>query len=173
MRTRTTLLSVLALVAPAAVALAPPAVAAVPTCHGHAATIVGTSGNDTINGTGGRDVIVGRDGDDVIYGHGGNDVICGNAGADVLYGGYGNDRVYGGFDWIHQVSSGSSVLWGDTLRGGPGDDLLIGGYDTRAGTHTKPDRVGGRRRRDDLESGNAQRPVLDRLAVLEIGRAHV
>src|SRR5204863_5454090 len=55
-----------------------------PTCHGFAATIVGTSGNDTIDGTSGDDVIVAKGGADVVFGHGGDDVICGNGGSDTL-----------------------------------------------------------------------------------------
>ena len=46
----------------------PSAIAAVPTCQGKAATIVGTAKDDTLNGTPGDDVIVGGAGLDVIYG---------------------------------------------------------------------------------------------------------
>ncbi|MCW2768201.1 MAG: Hemolysin type calcium-binding protein, partial [Nocardioides sp.] len=40
--------------------------AAAPTCHGEAATIVGTAGGDFLTGTPGRDVIVGLQGSDEI-----------------------------------------------------------------------------------------------------------
>ena len=46
------------------------------TCHGFAATIVGTSGNDLLIGTPGDDVIVGLGGNDNIKGWGGKDRIC-------------------------------------------------------------------------------------------------
>src|SRR5213080_4888727 len=76
----------------AAVAIwAPGAQAATPTCHGHAATIVGTAAGDTLVGTPGPDVIVGLGGNDQIAGRGGNDIVCGGAGADVLRGGRGSD----------------------------------------------------------------------------------
>ena len=50
---------------------------AAPLCFGHEATIVGSSGSDTIHGTPGPDVIVGRAGGDFIEGRRGDDVICG------------------------------------------------------------------------------------------------
>jgi hemolysin type calcium-binding protein len=75
------------------------------TCDGHAATIVGSSGNDHLIGTTGRDVIAGLGGDDVILGLGGNDIICGGNGNDVL-------NAMGGA--------------GHVLFGGPGNDLCVG-----------------------------------------------
>jgi Ca2+-binding RTX toxin-like protein len=89
-----------------------------PRCVGKAATIVGTSGVDTIRGTSGPDVIVGGGGGadgrrgDTIYGLGGDDLICDNATQPVLSdlrGGSGNDTVR---------ASG-------IMRGGPGHDILI------------------------------------------------
>ncbi len=76
-------------------------------CFGHAATIVGTPGNDELFGTEGDDVIVGLAGNDLIRGGGGNDIICGGpgrdrlfgeAGSDILAGGAGRDRLNGGTD---------------------------------------------------------------------------
>lgn len=58
-------------------------------CHGHTATIVGTSGDDTLTGTDGPDVIAGLDGSDKIHGLGGDDVVCGGSGRHVIYGGDG------------------------------------------------------------------------------------
>ena len=75
------------------------------TCGGKTATIVGTSGNDTLAGLDAADVIVGLGGNDVIRGGRENDIICGGAGRDRLRGGAGRDR----------------------LKGGPGRDLLNGG----------------------------------------------
>ena len=65
------------------------------TCHGEAATIVGTPGDDRITGTGGRDVIVARGGDDVVAGGRGDDLVCGGDGADDLSGGPGDDHLVG------------------------------------------------------------------------------
>ncbi|HWU20411.1 MAG TPA: calcium-binding protein [Nocardioides sp.] len=131
MRARIALL----LVVPALAAVAPsPAHAATARyCHGKLATIVGTSGNDTLSGKnplgdvvwlgpgndsftglGGNDTICGRDGRDAIYGGGGNDWIDGGAGKDLLFGGDGNDIVRGG---------GSA----DVILADAGDDTIIGG----------------------------------------------
>jgi len=102
-----------------------------PTCEGKQATIVGTSGPDTLTGTSGNDVILGLGGADTITAGPGDDVICGDGaatataeeGADVLDGGSGNDVLVGG--------GGADRLWGtrgsDTLLGGWGKDLLGGG----------------------------------------------
>jgi Ca2+-binding RTX toxin-like protein len=91
--------------------------AAVPTCFGEAATIVGTADADALAGTSGPDVIVGREGDDVIDGRGGNDVLCGGTGADVLVGSAGTDALLGGPD-------------DDVLNGGFGNDTPSGGRGT-------------------------------------------
>jgi Tol biopolymer transport system component len=102
------------------------------TCHGFPATIVGTSGNNTINGTSGPDVIQGLGGKDTINGLGGSDVICGGGGDDILNGGGGSDLLFGdkGDDTL-QGGKGSDTLEGgagkDTLQGGKGDDTLRGG----------------------------------------------
>ena len=65
------------------------------TCHGTAATIVGTDVNERLTGSQGPDVIVGLGGNDTLSGLGGNDKICGGSGKDTLYGGQGNDTLYG------------------------------------------------------------------------------
>jgi hypothetical protein len=121
-------------------------------CHKQAATIRGTSGNDTIYGTPGDDVIVGLDGDDVIVGAGGRDTICGRVGRDkvlggqgddvYLSGGRGNDLVLGGpgkdklfgrdDDDLLRGGTGNDSLHGnsenDVAKGGSGDDAVDGGY---------------------------------------------
>lgn len=86
----------------------------VPVCDGKPATIVGTSGPDTIHGTPDDDVIVALAGDDRVDGWGGNDIICGGLGKDVLNGGDGNDKLIG-------------LEGNDTLNGGDGDDQMFGG----------------------------------------------
>jgi Ca2+-binding RTX toxin-like protein len=100
----------------------PPGTAPV-TCHGLAATIVGTDGSDVLSGTPARDVIAGLGGDDTISGLAGNDVICGGTGDDTLKGGKDNDKLLGG--------KGNDKLYGregaDKLYGEAGDDLLNGG----------------------------------------------
>lgn len=107
----TTALAVLPLAA-----LVPAGHAAVPTCNGLEATIVGTDGPDHLVGTDGPDVAVLGGGNDIFSGGKGDDVICGGDGKDTLYGGTGNDTVFG--------EAGR-----DVVREGPGDDHLDGGSD--------------------------------------------
>ncbi len=103
-----------------------------PSCNGHQATIIGTSGNDHLRGTAGPDVIVGLGGHDVIDGLAGNDIICGGLGNDLIRSGWGNDRAFGGSGQdIIRGANGNDMLHGgngrDTLNGGVGADTLIGG----------------------------------------------
>jgi len=58
------------------------------------ATIIGTSGNDTLNGGSGHDLIFGLAGDDILNGNGGNDQLDGGTGADTMSGGTGNDIYF-------------------------------------------------------------------------------
>ncbi len=113
MRSTATLSAVLALGPLGALAVAPPAAAAV-SCAGERATVVGTPASDRLFGTAGRDVIAGLGGGDVIRGRGGHDLVCGGAGRDDLRGGSGPDLVRGG--------DGS-----DRLRGGRGADTVSSG----------------------------------------------
>jgi len=87
------------------------------------ATIVGTSGDNTLSGTSGNDTIRGLGGNDILSGGAGNDLLEGGAGNDTLDGGIGNDELLGG--------EGNDKLWGgignDTLDGGAGNDILDGG----------------------------------------------
>lgn len=110
------------------IAAAPAPAKAPQTCHGLAATIVGTAGDDRLVGTRGADVVVGMGGDDRLLGLAGDDVLCGGRGADDLIGGPGSDRLYGGHDALEQRGR-RSVVAGDLLQGGPGDDLLSAGFD--------------------------------------------
>jgi Ca2+-binding RTX toxin-like protein len=66
------------------------------TCHGSAATIVGTDGPDDLTGTSGPDVVALLDGADSFDGIGANDVICGGNGKDLLVGGPADDTLDGG-----------------------------------------------------------------------------
>jgi uncharacterized repeat protein (TIGR01451 family) len=101
------------------VVAAPPA----STCHGVAATVTGTSGDDRLLGTGGRDVIAGRGGEDTILSFAGRDLVCAGRGADRVRGGSAGDRLFG--------NAGPDVLRGgrgaDRLRGGRGFDRCLGG----------------------------------------------
>lgn len=93
---------------------------------GPAATIIGTSGNDTIfpanvsagvvggAPTSGDDSIVAGDGNDSVFADLGDDTIRGEGGTDQLYGGFGDDLLDGG--------NGD-----DFLRGFTGNDLILGG----------------------------------------------
>lgn len=134
------LLTVLALAAPLAVASAGRASAAVPKCHGLAATIVGTRGDDVIYGTAKRDVIVAGAGDDSVWAGAGNDVVCGGNGADHLNGGIGADKLYGQLDRRGTNAKGT-FRTGDKLRGGPGNDFLAPGTDTRQAAKVTPDAI--------------------------------
>jgi Ca2+-binding RTX toxin-like protein len=92
-------------------------------CEGHEATIVGTSGDDSIEqGLDGDDVYVMLGGYDyVVAGHG-NDVVCGNGAHDNLRGKNGDDILRGGGD--NDVLTGMSGS--DVVYGGAGDDYLLG-----------------------------------------------
>jgi Ca2+-binding RTX toxin-like protein len=101
-------------------------------CHGRAATILGTRRPDRIKGTAGDDVIVAGGGPDLVRASGGNDLVCAGRGTDLVIGGGGNDQIKG--------QGGADELFGgtgnDTLEvnaglyqyvaGGAGDDRLIG-----------------------------------------------
>lgn len=96
---------------------AAPAIAATPTCHGRAATKVGTAGADNLVGTAGDDVIVAGAGNDTVHGGGGNDTICGGNGDDTLYGDGGSNTLDGGGGNDDLVGNPTGA---DTLVGGPG-----------------------------------------------------
>jgi uncharacterized protein YkwD len=139
--TRRRLVVVVALVA-SILAIASPASAAVITCNGLEATVVGTDGNDTLYGTEGVDVIAGLDGRDRIYGLGGNDIICGGGARDRIFAGRGHDMVFGGDgDDRIKADQGADQIWGeggddkisgqtgaDVISGGRGDDKISGGF---------------------------------------------
>jgi Ca2+-binding RTX toxin-like protein len=99
------------------------ATAATQTCLGKTATIVGTTGPDTINGTIRADVIIGLGGKDAIAGNGGDDLICAGLGNDGVGGGGGNDHIDGGDDEDTVGGGGGN----DQLQGGPHPDVLSGG----------------------------------------------
>ena len=106
--------------------------AALPSCDGRPASIVGTHRSDEISGTSGRDVIVAGDGDDSVVAGPGKDLICLGRGLDVVRLGQGDDRAFGdsGDDSL-RGGGGNDVLLGrsgvDLLSGGSGHDLLLGG----------------------------------------------
>jgi Ca2+-binding RTX toxin-like protein len=105
------------------VAAAGPAGAAVQTCFGKTATIVGTKGSDVLTGTEDADVIVGLGGNDTIQGLYGDDRICGGSGNDKLSSGWGVSQIDGGVgDDRLLCRSGYADLWGgagnDTLKAG-------------------------------------------------------
>ncbi|WP_205471241.1 calcium-binding protein [Nocardioides sp. SYSU D00038] len=120
---------------------ASPAEAAVVTCQGQRATIVGTPRADLITGTSGRDVIAALGGDDRVDGRGGDDLVCGGRGADRLLGGRGADRLLGGQARLG-FDRGGAFLVPDVLVGGPGDDRLDVGRDRRADAGDGSDRPG-------------------------------
>jgi DNA-binding beta-propeller fold protein YncE len=89
-------------------------------CAGLKATIVGTSGADTLKGTAKRDVIAALGGNDKVQGLAGKDTVCGEGGNDNLNGGADADHLLGG--------PGKDVLKGaagkDRLIDGPGRDVV-------------------------------------------------
>jgi Ca2+-binding RTX toxin-like protein len=113
------------------------------TCHGIPATIVGTSGRDSVGGTPNDDVATMRGSGDRFDGFHGDDLICGDDGNDVLVPGRGNDTVYpgAGRDLVTEgPRSGSDRVYGgvggdtlrasggsDVIRAGAGPDLLVAG----------------------------------------------
>jgi Ca2+-binding RTX toxin-like protein len=127
-----TLSGVTALACGALLTLSVPAAASAtstPTCFGKAATIVGTTGDDSLTGTTGPDVIVGLSGNDSISGLEGDDRLCGGKGADTLVGGDGDDHLSGGRDLVEDVTDdGDLISFGDDLDGGPGNDELDPGW---------------------------------------------
>ena len=167
-RRRSAALAVAALALSSAVGVASPAAAAVRTCFGERATIVGTGGDDDLHGTQERDVVVALGGDDEIEGRGGNDLICagdgrdevrGNAGRDKIDGGPGHDYLRGGDgrDGVRGAGGDDRVQGDDhddRVAGGPGDDYVDGqdGNDVAEGGGGR-DRVVGGQGFDDLGGG--------------------
>lgn len=109
--------------------------AAVPTCHGHRATIYGSG---TLVGTSHHDVIVGTLAGDpgstfqLIRAGAGNDLVCAGPAGSRVFGGKGDDRLFGQGDYVGAFASDYASLsgtYGDVLNGGPGDDLLNPGLD--------------------------------------------
>jgi RTX calcium-binding nonapeptide repeat (4 copies) len=130
-----------------------PAGAAAATCHGQAATITGTPGDDILDGTDGVDVILGLGGNDRISGKAGNDVICGGSGHDKIDGGSGFDWIGGGpgKDFLRGGTNG------DVIRGAKGRDALDGGagQDTLRGGSQR-DVIGGGSGADELFGGRGE-----------------
>jgi Ca2+-binding RTX toxin-like protein len=95
------------------ISAAPASAAPIPlfSCHGQAATIVGTNGSDLIVGSAASDVIVARGGNDQVLARQGDDVVCGGAGADTLHGEGGGDLLAGEVD-------------DDVIDGGPDFDTV-------------------------------------------------
>jgi Ca2+-binding RTX toxin-like protein len=94
------------------------------------ATIVGTSGDDTLNGTAASDFISGADvldggaGSDALDGDGGDDVLVGGPGNDSLDGADGGDSLDGGDGNDTLAGGGATDTGADALSGGDGDDVL-------------------------------------------------
>lgn len=90
---------------------------------GHAVTVTGGAGNDSLAGGNLADSLSGGDGNDTLGGSIGNDTLIGGSGNDRLGGFDGNDSLVG--------EAGNDTLLGegdnDTLDGGLGDDSLDGG----------------------------------------------
>ncbi len=143
MRSLSTMTASLALSLPLLV-LGAPAHAAVPTCAGEKATIVGNDKSNDVRGTPQRDVIWAGAGNDRISGLDGNDLICAGEGADRIAGGPGDDTIYGELDNYRADQFGRFKRTGDTIIPGSGNDLVDPGYDARAvsaGVRVVPDTI--------------------------------
>ncbi len=92
-------------------------------CFGKTATVVGTSGRDSLRGTRARDVIVSLGGNDTIKSFAGKDVVCAGAGKDLVKTGPGADRAAAGAGADRMIGAAGK----DLLRGGAGRDRLFGG----------------------------------------------
>jgi len=109
----------------------PAATAALPSCAGKPATIVGDGAR--IVGTKASDVIVAGAADSSIFAGGGNDTICAGGGDDTVFAGRGSDQVDGGggtdavYGEFGNDRLGGGGGDGDAVDGGPGDDSLDGG----------------------------------------------
>ena len=136
---RASWIAVLSVVLAGVPLVAPAATAGPPTCEGEKATIVGTTGPDTLEGTSKRDVIVGLAGDDVSTA---GVATTWSAGATAPTGSSAGPAT--------TSSSAASTGWattrpgpsssGDVLDGGDGDDLLVGVHDKRkVDAHRLPD----------------------------------
>lgn len=100
--------------------------AAVETCRGEAATLVGTGKGGSLNGTEGDDVIV-TNGANSVDALGGDDVICITGGGSIegnfINAGRGDDVVDGSENTGYgQIRLGSGR---DTFLGGPDRDVLV------------------------------------------------
>jgi Ca2+-binding RTX toxin-like protein len=104
-------------------AAAPPPAPAPVQCKGLAATVVGTSGSDTLTGTAARDVVAALAGSDSISALGGKDLVCAGKGKDKANGGGGKDKLLGQGGKDKLKGAGGS----DNLRGGKGRDTCNGG----------------------------------------------
>ncbi len=116
------------------------AIAAVETCHGEEATIVGAPQMDDLRGTPARDVIV-TNGSFEVQAGAGDDLICVTGGDNAsIYAGPGDDVV---------DASTETHIWTEL---GPGADTFQGG--------TGPDTVYAGDARDDGDQRDADRDVI-------------
>lgn len=86
----------------------------------------GLGGHDTVNAGSGDDCVLGGEGDDVVGGGSGNDQIDGGAGADTIDGGSGADRILGGAG-ADTISAGGGADRIDVRDGEGGDSVNCGG----------------------------------------------
>ena len=87
-----------------------------------AASIKGTSGDDTLNGTPKTDIIKGFEGNDKLFGKAGNDGLDGGRGNDEMFGGNGKDRINDGNNEAGELNrvyagSGSDNIGVGTVHG--------------------------------------------------------
>ena len=131
------------------------------------ATIIGTSGDNTLNGTAGSDSIFGLAGNDTLRGLQGTDLLDGGAGFDAAayntaasgvtvnlnLAGFQNTGG-GGSDRLVSIENLIGSNFNDTLTGNSADNLLVGlgGFDTLTGGSGN-DRLNGGLGNDLLNGG--------------------
>lgn len=157
MRARILVLSLVATAVAAVPLAAVPAEAAVPTCFGKKATIVGR-GEATVRGTRRADVIVLLGRADSVDAGPGDDLICVQSSQDAwIDAGAGDDRVRGSRG-RNDVELGSGADW---FRGGPGDDVVFGNAYGRDDDERDVIRTGGGTDRVVAWAESGRRPFRD------------
>lgn len=157
----TTLLVGLGLAVPSYAAVAEP-----PTCHGQAATIVGTDAQTT--GTEGNDVIVSPS--YLITALGGDDLVCTTGQVVTLDAGNGNDTVdvtSTTGQTVVRLGAGDDIFTGgsgfDNVRAGSGDDVGRDVIDTGAGGSYVKSGTDGVPNADQIYLGDATSNTVTRI----------
>jgi Ca2+-binding RTX toxin-like protein len=161
MRARILVLSLIATAVAAVPLAAAPAEAAVPTCFGKKATVVGR-GDAVVRGTRQADVIVVLGRARSVDAGPGDDLICVQTGQDAwIDAGAGDDRVRGSRG-RNDVELGRGADW---FRGGPGADTVFGNAYGKDDDDRDVIRTGGGADEVRASVDSGRRPFLDVVAL--------